>query len=297
MNSLTVISSLSGLFLTYFIAAALFLRWHLQCRQDRPPVRDKLMRAAGERLRQRLDVLDRRTHFLLLAGTFTPLLILLAGLATVSSRFGDRHPGLVLGLTIGLFVVLLAASTWSILRTLNERRDARRALLGERIVAENLDRLTATGHHVFHDIPTENRDPIFNLHHVVVGPAGIFAIETKTLKKRRTIPGRKEHEIVFDGDQIVYPWGQDVHGLGPARFKSNWLSDWIYQITGQRLTVIPVLTFPGWWVNSTTARDVRVHNPRQLSSLVRHAQGAAIDPNLVEIVADHLETLCRDVEL
>jgi hypothetical protein len=297
MSALPTTLLLSGLVLIYAVAGGLFLRWRLQCRRDRPPVHDKLMRAPGERLRLRLDQLDNRTDLLILAGTFVPLAILLAGLALPSAQTANDHPALILCLTLGGIVAALGAAGWGLKLTLDERRAARRAQTGERIVAENLNPLVTSGHYVFHDVPTENHDPSFNLHHIVVGPAGIFAIETRTLEKRRPLPGRKEHEITFDGEEIIYPWGQDVHGLGPARFKADWLADWIYQITGQRLPVTPVLTFPGWWVNATASRNVRVHNPRQLATLVRHSQGSLIDPRQLELIADQLETRCRDVEL
>ncbi|HTJ79053.1 MAG TPA: nuclease-related domain-containing protein [Rariglobus sp.] len=297
MSPFTLIVLLSGLLLIYLVVGGLFVRWRLQCRRDIPPVHDKLMRTAGERLRLRLECLDERTDWLLLAGSFVPLALLLAGLAITSRPVGLDHPVLVVGLTFGAFIIAIGATAWGILFILTARRTARRALLGERIVAENLNPLIADGHHVFHDVPTENRDTAFNVHHVVVGPAGIFAIETKTLQKRRPIPGRKEHEIIFDGEQIVYPWGQDVHGLGPARIKAEWLADWIYQITGRRIAVTPVLTFPGWWVNTTSARGVYVHNPKQLAALMRHTQGPELDPRHIELIADQLALRCRDVEL
>ncbi|MFA6289729.1 MAG: nuclease-related domain-containing protein [Opitutaceae bacterium] len=297
MNSLTVILSLSGLFLTCLVSVGILLHWHLQCRQDHPPVREKLMREAGERLRRRLECLEKRTLLLLLGGTLVPLTLLLGGLAIADSHYGNDHPALILVFTIGGFIATLGAAGWGLQRTLTERRSARRSLIGERIVAENLSPLIVAGHHIFHDVPTKDHDPSHNLHHVVVGPAGILAIETRTFGKRRAIAGRKPNEILFDGTQIVHPWGQDGQGLGTARLKADWLSDWIYQITGKRVTVTPVLTFPGWWVNTTVSREVDVHNPRQIAALMRHTKGNVIEPQLIELIVDQLQVRCRDVEL
>ena len=297
MNSLTVILSLSGLFLTCLVSVGLLIHWHLQCRHDHPPVREKLMRMAGERLRRRLECLDKRTLLLLLGGTLVPLTLLLVGLAVADARFGNDHPALVLILTIGGFLATLGAAGWGLQKNLVERRSAHRSLVGERIVSENLDPLVVAGHHVFHDIPTEDQDPAANLHHVVVSPAGILAIETRTFEKRRIIAGRKPNEILFDGTQIIHPWGQDGQGLGTARLKADWLSDWIYQITGKRVTVTPVLTFPGWWVNTTVSREVNVHNPRQIAALMRHTKGIPIEPHLIDLIVEQLQIRCRDVEL
>jgi hypothetical protein len=50
---------------------------------------------------------------------------------------------------------------------------------GERAVGRTLERLVADGYHVFHDIVGPN----WNIDHLMIGPGGIFTIETKTRSK------------------------------------------------------------------------------------------------------------------
>mgnify|MGYP000447730379 CR=1 FL=1 len=52
--------------------------------------------------------------------------------------------------------------------------DAR--MMANIFVAEALAPLTVDGCRIFHDVPAA----AFNLDHVIVGPTGVFALETKT---------------------------------------------------------------------------------------------------------------------
>jgi hypothetical protein len=49
---------------------------------------------------------------------------------------------------------------------------------GEKVVADALEELRVLGYAVFHDIPGDG----FNIDHVLVGPRGVFVIETKARK-------------------------------------------------------------------------------------------------------------------
>jgi hypothetical protein len=283
-----------GVVAVHVAAAALVVRWRWKNR-ERPPVTEKLLRGPGERLRQRLERLEERTLWLMLATSGLPLLALTIGLA-LTRVF---PPGGATLATIALAFVGFAgcagAGGWLLFRTLEERRDARRALQGERAVAETLATLIPAGYRVFHDVPAESSSPSDNLHHVVIGPAGVFAVQTQTHARRKAIPGRKEHEIVFDGDQLVYPWGQDTEGIAAVKQKAEWLSDWIFQLVGERLPVSAVLTFPGWWVTPVTQREVRVHNPGQIAALISESPIGRLSDRQFTAIVRQLETRCRDV--
>ena len=60
-------------------------------------------------------------------------------------------------------------------------------LLGERAVGEQLSSLAGVGYHVFHDVPG---DGDWNVDHVVVGLAGVFAIE-RMQRIRRLIENKE----------------------------------------------------------------------------------------------------------
>lgn len=281
-----------GLIAVHLVIVVLLLRWQWQ-RKERLPVEEKPLRAPGERLRHRLDRLEERCAWLLLATTLIPSLVLLTGLHVVNTVPAGTKSLAVLIATFFAFIASAGAGAWLLLITYNERRNHRRALHGDRMVADSLSTLVPLGYRVFHDVPTLSGEGEDHVHHVVVGPAGVFAIHTQTHARRPALPGRKEHEIVFDGDQLVYPWGQDTQGIVPARRNAEWLSDWIFQLLGERVPVAAVLTFPGWWVTPITQRDVRVHNPGQLAALIQDTSITPLTERHHALIVRQLEDRCR----
>jgi hypothetical protein len=277
-----------GILVVHLVLAGLVSRSRWQ-RRDRPPVSEKLLRAPGERLRQQLDRLDERIQWLLVGTSLVALATLAIGVSigTWAATFAS----------VVLFLVFAAAGSWALFRTFDERRTARRSLQGERAVAETLAPLVAMGYDIFHDVPTQSEDPDDNVHHVVIGPGGVFSIETQTHGRRKPLPGRSKHEIIFDGDHLIYPWGNGNEGLGAARRKAEWLSDLIYQVVGERIPVAPVLTLPGWWVTlKTQQRDVGIYNPNQIAALIQHSTGGKLTDPQRAMLTRNLETSCRNVD-
>lgn len=281
-----------GLVAVHLVIVVLLLRWRWQ-RRERLPVEEKPLRAPGERLRQRLDRLEERCAWLVLSTTLVPSILLIAGLHMVHALPSGTKSLATLIVTFVCFVASAAGGAWLLLRAYDERRSLRRSLHGDRIVADSLNTLVPLGYRVFHDVPTLAGVGEDHVHHVVVGPAGVFAVHTQTHSRRTALPGRKEHEIIFDGDQLVYPWGQDTQGIVPARRNAEWLSDWIFQLLGERVPVAAVLTFPGWWVTPITQRDVRVHNPGQIAALIQDSSITPLTERHHALIVRQLEDRCR----
>jgi hypothetical protein len=108
---------------------------------------------------------------------------------------------------------------------------------GERVVAEILDRARAHGCAVFHDLPSD----FGNIDHVVVGPAGVFAIETKARTGAGTIEYRNENEIVF-GDRLI-----DQRALARARGSARAVQEKLQECFETKLPVTPLVVFVGEW--------------------------------------------------
>ena len=115
-------------------------------------------------------------------------------------------------------------------------------LRGERIVGEVLDGLRAKGYRVFHDIEEDG----YNIDHVIVGPAGVFAIETKTRAK----PSGRQAKIVYDGHRVLVNGIEpDRDPVGQAKAASRRVRGIIKEMTGKDVFVNPVVLYPGWWVD------------------------------------------------
>ena len=260
-------------------------------RRERPPVAPKLLRGPGESLRWRLQRLDDALLLQAFGAAFFPMGVFIGGLMLTLNLPGEERDSLMLGVFVLFVLTLLFAGRW-LLAKFTLRRDCHLGLLGEKIVAEALAPLAAEGARIYHDVPAG----AFNLDHVVVGPTGVFAIETKTRRAGRALAGRRPDEIVFDGAQLVFPWGEDTFGLDQAMHRAAWLTTWLRDAAGEPVTAVPILTFPGWNVATTAAgSEVHVLAPSAIPGLVRN-HPALLTPAQLDHIARQLELKCRDVE-
>lgn len=168
--------------------------------------------------------------------------------------------------------------------------------LGERAVAEQLDVLRTEGFRVFHDVPAEGLEKKFNVDHVVVGPTGVAAVEVKTRRKKRGIAGREEHVMTFDGQRLIWPWGEDRCGIDQAQSQAEWLRAFIEKRTGLKVQPKPVLAFPGWYVTERVIGDLRVANHKWVPKIVRDWKPQPLSADQIDLICRQLDERCRDVE-
>jgi hypothetical protein len=177
-------------------------------------------------------------------------------------------------------------------RTGRKIRLNRLGLLGEQSVAEQLQILQVEGYRVFHDIPGDGK---WNVDHAAVGPAGVFAIETKARTKRPGKAGKRDHEAEFDGKTIRFPSGYDAEAPEQARRNARWLAGMLSKSTGERVTVQPIVALPGWWVTLTANSDVKVLSGKQVPGFIT-AEPPKLSTKVIQQIAYQLEQRCRDVE-
>jgi hypothetical protein len=277
------------------------------------PTEQKLLREAGHSLRHKLTELDRLLSRQLLGSVMGGLVSLML-LANGAMNTGpDATNATLTRMVFGLFVVMIILALYPVVSYVRRRRNLALGLLGERIVAEHLESLKASGHRVFHDVPADiprtdaNKSPV-NIDHVVVGPAGVFAIETKTRRKGRARVGFMADEIIYDGRALAFPWGEDRHGLDQARRQAEWLADFLQRELGRAVPVQPLLVFPGWAVirkDDAATNPVNVLSPSELPAAIGRPAASghtgfavpALDTAAIDLVARQLETRCRDIEL
>lgn len=285
---------LVGYLILYFAIVAGIWIWRLNRLQERPPVSEKLVRGPGESLRQKIAKFDDMLLFHLVGSALVPLLVMITGLWIIDGLSDKARPWALGGLIV-LLAGILYMSAWWLIRILNQRRDFYLGYFGERVVGEALEELRSKGFRIYHGVPASEANPPFDIDHLVIGSSGVFVIETKTRRKRKGRPGFEEHKIVFDGQQLIYPWGEDFHGLNQARDHALWLESWLVQLLGRRVPVQPVLVFPGWWVEEHAVSTVRVANPKQIAAIVLR-NGPLLTEEQVESLAKQVESRCRNVE-
>ncbi|MGW3951317.1 nuclease-related domain-containing protein [Streptomyces sp. NPDC004752] len=148
----------------------------------------------------------------------------------------------------------------------------RRALLAEQTVGEALDRLDGAGWHTLHSIPLPGGD---RLHHLLIGPGGLFALHTLYARRQRVLV---TDPLVALGRREAYPL------LRRVRADADRAS---YALTAE---VRPVLALAGAAEVTVTVppRELRVVRDTDVTALSR--LGAVLKPADVEA----LHAMARD---
>ncbi len=253
--------------------------------KSRSPLKAKPMRQPGQSLgERRRDLFEDYLLFpVLLAATFGVMALM---------RWMEVRSGVVHSpwLYTGIFTFALAFLVFRFIRILPLLRNLRQGEAGEKIVGEYLERLRERGYRVFHDVLGDG----FNLDHAIIGPAGVFTLETKTWSK----PERGEPRIEFDGEALRVLGGQpDRSPIIQARAPAGWLRLLLEESTGRKFKVHPVVLVPGWFIDSSAQRDwsTWVLEPKGLPKWLKD-DPAKLLPEDVQLAAYHLSRYVRSHE-
>lgn len=234
------------------------------------PFTDLVRRPAGESLRLKIDQLgeDFEGHIaaLCLVGMFSAGVMV--GLpASRRAMFGAV-----------LFAVNIIAGVYAaprLARLARELRAHRLGYKGERVVAEELNRLLAEGFAVFHDLPFNG----YNIDHLLVGTRGVFVVETKTRSKRTDARWEKKATAVFDGRTIRFNDSLDVDAVKQARLNAREVARWLSASTGEQVEAQAILAVPGWWISDAPPIDgLTARNPARIAPFVTIFPEGALTP-------------------
>jgi hypothetical protein len=171
------------------------------------------------------------------------------------------------------------------------------AFWGERRagVAEKLasPALAQSGYVSFHDVPGDGK---WNIDHVVIGPGGIFVLETKARSRRAATRNQEKHKVTFDGRTLQFPWCYDDKVVGQIQVNAQWVRKFIRDFAPAELPVFPIIVVPGWYVE-TTVRDCAVKAMNALY-LERHITGSQplVGKEQLRAIIRRFDEKCRDVE-
>jgi len=188
------------------VLVALARQRRLRLSQSKAPFDELRRRPAGEAIRVKLAELDEKISEHLMWLVLPPALVAMSVFYVPPSTWVPLVPLVVLSL------VWTAIVGFKMLRIIRERGDYRLGFDGERFVGEELNRLVAKRFEVYHDVPFDR----FNIDHVLVGPPGVFSVETKTRRKPIGEAGNKEYRVEFDGACLRWPAGKDTSSLDQA---------------------------------------------------------------------------------
>jgi hypothetical protein len=190
------------------------------------------------------------------------------------------------------FLAVLACF-YGIRKILQARQDfkiLKQARDGEKYVGQFLERLRESGYRVLHDVVGDG----FNIDHVLVGPTGVYTIETKTIGK----PAKGPYEIVYDGETVT------VNGFTPvrnpivkAKAQANWVKGFLKEVAAEDLPVQPVVLYPGWLVKpQPKGCEVWVLNPDLLPGFLNNER-ESLDKRDIQAIEGSLSVYVRNSAL
>lgn len=253
--------------------------------KTRSPLKDKPLRNPGQSLEEeRRKLLEDKLE--------TPAIVAIGFLGITWmewwSYYADRppQPELFSAVTLGL----LAFVGWRFWRLRPRFRALRQGIEGERAVGQFLERMRENGYHVFHDLMGDG----FNIDHVLIGPTGIFTIETKTWSK----PLKGDARVVCEGDSLrVSSLEPDRNPLIQAKAQAAWLKQLLSASTGKTYAARAVILFPGWYVEQGpgSAREVWVLEPKALPAFLAK-ESMILKKEDIALASFHLSRFIREEE-
>ncbi len=249
-------------------------------RKYRPPVEGSLRRLAGQSVRDERDKLlnDQLTDYLLAAiGVWV-----LAGW----EWFRRWNPSPIAPeILTGIALLVTAYCAFRIFRLRKEIRNLNQAEKGERRVSELLTQLRRKRYVAFDDVLVDQS----NIDHVLVGPGGIFAIETKAYSVfGNGCVGVDESGVLRFSNKpaLKDPLRQ------AARSAAN-VAKLLKERVRKDFDVAPVLIFPGWTLKGAKAETgVVVLNDAMISDFFESRPTVLSDDQITNICS-HLDQIAR----
>lgn len=247
----------------------------------------ELGRGPGQQLR------DALSHAGLDAAEYAALALFVLPLAAagyaawwgVGGSTPEREATLLLAAGAAALQCWVLWRLWSVLRRARQLRYGHEA---ELMAGQELSGLGGHGYRVFHDVPLGERAS--KVDHVLVGPAGVFAVQTETRAARGD---EREREVTYDGESLRFAQRRETAPLEQAIAQAGLVHEWLTFEVGEWLPVQPVVVLPGWRVRRTDVSGI----PVLAASRIRHYFGRlrpqpGMSEALIERVADCLAARC-----
>lgn len=263
----------------------------LKADDRRDPITTELRCLPGDSLQDNLDKLtDWRMDRVVLALTAG----MMAALFIATRRVGnDTRPWdwmdtttIVASTAFALYLARQITSKMPIQRKLKQ------AIRAEHATAQELAASLTGSNRIIHDVQAKD----FNIDHVVITLAGIFAVETKSRLKPPSGQGAAAVKVRYDGRQLDFPSWTETKPIQQAARQARWLSDYLQQSTGETFPVFAVLALPGWYVENTariTDDMVRVINPKKAQWLLLPEKPVRLDGAAIQRAAFQIEKLAQ----
>ncbi|MBU0663375.1 MAG: NERD domain-containing protein [Proteobacteria bacterium] len=243
-------------------------------------------------MRKKIAQLDDQINDQIFLFAVTP--VVLAGFILGGVLVKGGNPTLANYLTlIFALAIFLPIPLVKFARRFRERSNYQLGLDAELAVGRELNLIMRQGFYVFHDFPEEHN----NIDHVVVGPSGVFAVETKGRSKPDKGRGAVDAKVIYNGEALYFPdKAKETAAIHQARKQATTLSKWLSSAVGEPVMARPVLALPGWFVERKKPDDLILLYGKS-DNYARSLKGPEVlSENMIKRIVHQLETKCRDVE-
>jgi hypothetical protein len=300
----------AGLSSFVFIIYAWVRHRRKTARNERPPQQTKILRPAGYSLHCRIDDLsDKFTLAVMesgLAGTILGILCggfypLAEGLILQRFTYAQIRAQPHFYYFYSCFLLALSSLAWmiaaitKIVRLHSEIRNCRFGLRGEQAVAEALAdiRVVSAGYIAFHDVPGGGA---WNIDHVVIGPGGVYVLETKTRARRKPTRDQRDQDVLFDGKALQFPWCCDRKVVKQVENNANWVKNFIADFAPKDILVQPVIVVPGWYVDTKGNYPVKAMPANYLAEDFLPTAKRQFTLEQLQPLVRRFDERCRDLE-
>jgi hypothetical protein len=280
-------------FVVSFILAIATLSWVKRKKKlKRNPLTTNLLRAPGETLRKEISKIDAVIDEQIVKIFFVPPMICLISISQFDFEAG-KFPFSILFVVGGTLVIFFVIILRSMAKQLLLRTNYQLGLDAELYVGQELNQLMLHGYRVFHDFPEDKN----NIDHIIVGPAGVYAIETKGRAKPDKNRGPKDATVYYYGDYLLLPDNKkETAPIQQARKQAASLSKFLSSATGEKVQVKPALAYAGWNMIRKKPDNLTLLYGYTNNYLKTISGKEILSPEEITRIAHQLEQKCRDVE-
>jgi hypothetical protein len=256
------------------------------------PLTKSLRRPPGAQLGRLLGAHQIELGFVLVEMILPAILPIVAYARVLSRPESGSADALFIIALIG-WAILVAYVAKKLVKTIKLIRTLRLGYECELAVGQELDLLMLKGFRIFHDVPAEH----FNIDHIVVGPPGVFAVETKGRSKivSNDGEGKKQFRATYKDGVLHFPNGPDRASVPQAIRQAKWVFQWLGQATGQRVPVQPVVVLPGWFVENKDRSEVPVIASGYIQGYFLGQKRRVLDDQQISQIVYQIDQKVRDL--
>lgn len=258
------------------------------------PLTANLLRPYGYTLQEsihdlRLELFSKLTE-ILLVGLVLPLMLL------IQAYFFNAKLSLSTWIVIGIVgVIALCLQIKQILKILKTLQHHRLGYSCEMAVGQELEALVRPANHpyrLYHDVPFEN----YNIDHLVIGPNGVFVIETKG-RSKHIIDGSKQFKVIVENDSLIFPTHTEKEPIEQVKRNVLSVKKWLQSATGMDIPVGGILVLPGWFVElKQRAINPYILNASALPKVFPKLFAGALELGQINAIAYQVEQRVRDIK-